>query len=144
MITSGYSVFCDDIRQEINGKLTLVGCYQGSIIFFSEAPSQYPKFCIFPTIQIPSELDFEYFNIYIEVVKDDGTSEIVFDTGEQKNEFTPDPNNSTDPDSFLAISTNIIFSPFNFSEIKMIRVRARIDEGDPIKLGALKVEVQAA
>ena len=41
-----YSIICDDIRQEIGNKLTLVGTYNGLIIV-PKLPYTIPKLCIF-------------------------------------------------------------------------------------------------
>jgi hypothetical protein len=38
-------IFCDDVRQEINGKLTLVGCY-GAEMLVTEFPLMLPKLCV--------------------------------------------------------------------------------------------------
>jgi hypothetical protein len=42
----GYTVFCDDIRQEVLGKITLVGVYQGEMTVIGVAPVQIPKLAL--------------------------------------------------------------------------------------------------
>jgi len=44
----GFSLFADDIRAEIGGKLSVLGIYQSEMVFASntEFPFVYPKFCI--------------------------------------------------------------------------------------------------
>src|SRR5579864_3625715 len=42
----GHTIFCDDIRFEINGKVTLVGIYAGDMVFGRELPATLPKFCL--------------------------------------------------------------------------------------------------
>jgi hypothetical protein len=41
----GYTIFCDDIRAEVGGKLTYVGCYAGTM-FLPTFPFTMPKFCL--------------------------------------------------------------------------------------------------
>jgi hypothetical protein len=41
----GYTIFCDDIRAEVGGKLTYVGCYAGTM-FAPTFPITLPKFCL--------------------------------------------------------------------------------------------------
>jgi len=42
----GNAIFCDDIRMEIGGKLTFVGCYINDMYVHSSFPVVLPKFCI--------------------------------------------------------------------------------------------------
>jgi hypothetical protein len=50
------SVFCDDIRMEATGKLTLVGCYPGSVIIAT--PGQpIDRLCIYTRMMWGNEFD---------------------------------------------------------------------------------------
>jgi hypothetical protein len=44
----GFSLFCDDIRSELGGKLSVMGIYQTDMVFPQNIifPFIYPKFCI--------------------------------------------------------------------------------------------------
>ena len=42
----GNTTFCDDIRMEVNGKLTLVGCYSTELYATSNFPIIIPKLCL--------------------------------------------------------------------------------------------------
>jgi hypothetical protein len=42
----GYTIFCDDIRVEIGGKLTYVGAYQATMIVQGTFPLLLPKFAM--------------------------------------------------------------------------------------------------
>ncbi|WP_298369470.1 hypothetical protein [uncultured Bradyrhizobium sp.] len=44
----GFSIFCDDIRQEIGGKLSVMGTYVNDMVFprSTTIPLVLPKFCI--------------------------------------------------------------------------------------------------
>ena len=54
-----HSIYCDDVRREINGKITLVGTYPGGLTFNQPAPAILPKLCIVLTAQTPIENLFE-------------------------------------------------------------------------------------
>jgi hypothetical protein len=41
----GYTIFCDDIRHEIDGKISFIGCYTGVLNIHSNFPAKLPKFC---------------------------------------------------------------------------------------------------
>src|SRR5215469_71646 len=43
---TGHTVFCDDIRYEVSGKITLVGVYAGEMGFVGEFPVTLPKLCL--------------------------------------------------------------------------------------------------
>jgi hypothetical protein len=40
----GYTIFCDDIRQEVGGKISFVGVYSGTMFVHGEFPVTLPKF----------------------------------------------------------------------------------------------------
>jgi hypothetical protein len=42
----GHVVFCDDVRREIDGKLTLVGVYSGNLTVFGGFPAVLPRLCV--------------------------------------------------------------------------------------------------
>jgi hypothetical protein len=42
----GHVIFCDDVRREIDGKLTLVGVYNGNLTVFGGFPAVLPKLCV--------------------------------------------------------------------------------------------------
>lgn len=50
--------FCDDIRHEIGGKFTLVGCYSGEMII-DKLPAVLPKLCAQISVFTPFERPFE-------------------------------------------------------------------------------------
>jgi hypothetical protein len=42
----GFSLFCDDIRAEVGGKISVMGIYQADMIFTQDPPIVLPKFAI--------------------------------------------------------------------------------------------------
>lgn len=50
--------FCDDIRHEIGGKITLVGCYHGEMII-DKLPAILPKLCAQISVFTPAGRPFE-------------------------------------------------------------------------------------
>jgi hypothetical protein len=50
--------FCDDVRQEIGNKFSLMGCY-GSDLFVPAFPITLPKLCVFVHVRTPREHPFE-------------------------------------------------------------------------------------
>jgi hypothetical protein len=42
----GYTTFCDDIRFEVDGKVSLIGSYNGVMNIRGEFPATLPKFAM--------------------------------------------------------------------------------------------------
>jgi hypothetical protein len=54
----GYTIFCDDIRQEANGKLIYIGVYSAEMIIFGTPPMLLPTFVAATTYrERPGESD---------------------------------------------------------------------------------------
>src|SRR5262249_23625378 len=54
----GYSIFCDDIRNEAGGKLSFIGCYNGVIFISGQFPLVLPKLCVHTHILSPASQPF--------------------------------------------------------------------------------------
>lgn len=56
--------YCDDIRHEITGKISLIGCYAGAF-YTSELPARFAKLCVHfsligePEVLIGQDIQFE-------------------------------------------------------------------------------------
>jgi hypothetical protein len=55
-LPSGHSIFCDDIRYEVNGTRSLVGVYGDAINIASNQPVILPKLCIDITLRIDQKM----------------------------------------------------------------------------------------
>lgn len=121
------AIFCDDIRQEIGGKLSFMGCYQGELIV-PMTPVVLPKLCLYATIWTPKDRPFK--SLMLRVVQDDdkelarleipeeGLAEvslILDETATQK-----------------IVSTAIVFSPFAIEKPTSLRLMATTEEGEII------------
>lgn len=71
------TLFCDDIRHEMNGKLSYIGVYSGALLV-PAFPATLPKLCVSVTIVTPVNEPLR--SLTLRVLKDDETlQEIVFD-----------------------------------------------------------------
>ncbi len=53
----GYVIFCDDVRHEMSGKVTLVGMYHANMTIFGEAPATIAQMFIATSLRVdPVEL----------------------------------------------------------------------------------------
>jgi len=48
-LPGGHVLFCDDIREEVTGKITYIGSYT-NVMFVRVLPATIPQFCIVVTI----------------------------------------------------------------------------------------------
>lgn len=63
-----WAVYADDLRQEVDGKVTIVGAYQSEMIF-QQLPAVLPKLGILLTAYTPAEKPFK--KLVFEIYKDE-------------------------------------------------------------------------
>lgn len=56
--------FCDDFRQEIGNKFSLMGCY-GTDLFVPTFPITLPKLCVFVYVRTPKDNPFETLTLRV-------------------------------------------------------------------------------
>lgn len=61
-----FAQFCDDIRREQDGRLSLMGVYPGAIQIRLEDEGEAPKVCMHATLIIPLEVTLETVSIKTE------------------------------------------------------------------------------
>ena len=138
----GYSLFCDDIRNEVGGKLSFVGCYNGAMFIRGGLPVSLPKFCIHLHIKSPADRPFSSIiaRCYVpglasplmeEMIEAPEPGEQVRLVSELEQESAP---------RLLVAAASLIISPLQIQEAGLIRVRALLD-GTPeeMNLGSLRV-----
>jgi hypothetical protein len=67
--------FCDDVRQEIGNKFSLMGCY-GTDLYVPSFPITLPKLCAFVHVRTPRDLPFERLALRL-VRGDEVLSELI-------------------------------------------------------------------
>lgn len=58
MTRFAYSIFCDDIRNEVNGKHSVMGVL-GNLMYLAEFPAVLPKLCAVLTASTPHDQPFK-------------------------------------------------------------------------------------
>jgi hypothetical protein len=114
--------FCDDIRQEIGNKFSLIGCY-GGIIEVDPIPSVMPKLCALVRVHTPIERPF--LKLVVRILRDDTpVAEVVFP-----------------PEAFVgeswkmlgakghALRAMIVMAPFAVESPCDLRIEAETEEG---------------
>lgn len=138
----GFSVFCDDIREEINNKFSYIGVYQGVLFTYLPLPLTLPKFCVAVSyVQSPTD-EVRPVTIKLLMDRQGQESTIILEgavpTDEFENLGAPDPLFS---DPVRGAHMNIVLSPLTIEEECSLKVRAYYGD-EEIKLGALVVRSQ--
>lgn len=120
------TIFCDDIRHEIEGKISYIGVYNGTL-FLPEFPATLPKLCL-SIIALTSPKQ-PFLKLKLRVLHDD--TEIF--TGEldenQLSEITGD-SSANGADDWLSLHSFVVFSPFSIETSGKIRVIVETEQGD--------------
>lgn len=138
---SGWSVFCDDVRREENGKWFFIGVYEAEMLISPSFPASLPTFAV--VIKY-----FERFNESDKPVKFavtvPGMEEPVFSHQMDRNALISPPEGETELEnkrvSFISIAQ---FRNFQIPQPGAISVRAYRGD-DEIHLGSLGVKLNPA
>lgn len=138
----GYTIFCDDVRYETNGKVTLVGVFSEDMRIAAQFPIALPKFVIsFMYMERPGESDDPLeLRVYLPGDPDDQPSIKAplaeDDTKRLRSHQLRDP--SPEVDGRVAFRNNVELSPLFL--IQPGKIKVRMLRGDEeIKLGTLTV-----
>jgi hypothetical protein len=144
----GFTIFCDDIRGEVEGKTSLIGIYDAAMFIHVAFPARLPKFGfhiqIYEPANLESERDFPVeINIYLpgdEEGRPSLSAELPANPEAARSELAKKlGEHPTGKRSLLArITFNWIVSPLVLKEPGVIRVFANY-KGDSLRCGSLRV-----
>lgn len=120
--------FCDDIRTELGGKISYMGCYRN----FMDVPSfpiTLPKLCIH--VRLITPIDDPFKAVKFVVLRDE--EEIA--VGEMPEAAFAAMERLDDEPTMQQIFADFIFSPLNLEGPCTLRVRAHTDTGEIRGLG---------
>lgn len=139
----GTTTYCDDIRHEVDGKMTLVGCYAADMNFKGPAPGRLSSFAAVVNFRIPNAIKFRKFKLA--VVKEDGdeVTELASTTTdippEAFEEFAEGNGDADENEKMFIILAPLKLGGLVMKENGYIKTRAYLDDGPEIRLGSLKV-----
>ncbi len=137
-------LFCDDIRHEINGKLSYIGVYSGTL-FVPVFPVTLPKLCISVKIVTPANEPLR--SLTLRVLKDDEIlQEIVFDK-EQLVSASEVLVELSDEERRLRVQMPqflLAFSPLHLDKACTLRVRALADHEELRGVGLIIDQISTA
>jgi hypothetical protein len=143
----GSSIFCDDIRLEVGGKLAFAGVYGGAM-YSEQFPITLPKFYVYTVYQEDSALPHQHlqFRLYLpgekwnEVAQsEDVTVEGRAETFPLEYDLSPEEMEWSKVQPIYRSFTKIFcFAPLVIERPGLVRIRVLCGD-EEIKLGALAV-----
>lgn len=139
----GYTVFCDDIREESSGKVTLVGSYSGSMIVNGQTPLMIPMLCAQVAVYMDEDAALRGGTLQLCKIGRDDIKEVLNsvplpEVG--RKDLPVAKKVSTDVDMLLAISLSLRITPYQIDEEHLLRMVLIVGD-DEYRLGALSVEI---
>lgn len=135
-----HATYCDDIRHELGGKLTLVGVYSSTLLVPS-FPVVLPKLCMVLSIVTPAERPFQSLKLQVfndEAVLAEGDLSTE-DLGLPATTHTPaDDAANEGAELRIEFAAHFVFSPLKLEGPGRIRVRVNTEDGE-IKANSLRV-----
>ena len=125
-----FTIFCDDIRQEIGGKLSYIGVYGGQM-FVPSFPITLPKLCLAMSMITPVDTPFR--KLAMRILKDDTQlAEGVLDETQLAGTVEASTNVAADErkDRILALQSMFVFSPFQLEGPCTLKVRVETESGE--------------
>ncbi|MGB5103262.1 MAG: hypothetical protein WBO04_08075 [Steroidobacteraceae bacterium] len=113
-------IYCDDIRNEVGNKLTLVGCY-GADLVIERAPATLPKLCVLAKMFTPVDQPFERLTLRV-VVGETLLAELQLPRGQFDQPVREDSR-------WLVINAAMTLSPFFIEQDCTVRVEAESEDG---------------
>lgn len=137
-LPSGHTIFCDDIRQEITGKITLVGVYS-SVMFVAEMPTVLPKFCCWVNYRDDPREDCPPADLRIIYETEDEEVVVAQAQWEYPTEFDLPP---AGEDGFLMREFRMFFELSAFAIKQPGKLKVRMFRGDDeVRIGIMHVKL---
>lgn len=138
-LPTGHVVFCDDIREEVGGKLTYVGVYKNSLFISAVAPVTLPQLCAAISLRVgPSE---KPLTVTIRVLRSD-SDEALYEVKAEIEELIapsqPSPFSDENTVPFFELFFPVRMQSLVIKQDCAIKVRAYIND-DEVRLGAILV-----
>lgn len=136
----GHIIYCDDIREEASGKITIVGVYGPDLVLFGPTPATLAKICFIVDLFQPinSELVLQKLEITQPGAEfDELLVEMKFPPQLAE---TQKKQQTVDPHLRRMLRVQFCHSPFNIKNKGRIRARLVHDQGS-VRLASLEVKI---
>lgn len=140
----GTTIFCDDIRREVGGKLTFVGVYTNGLRLHAPYPAMLPKFCMHITVNVDAEDTHEIEGMELRVYLPGDPIETPSFSASIPEVPPPPPRPDHDPGHYPGRPVTRLTSEVNMAALVLrqdgpIQVRAFFKSGEIGYLGSLRI-----
>lgn len=130
------TIYCDDIRQEVGDKLSLMGIYN-TVMYVQQFPATLPKLWIMATYTAasdkpPKSLKIRVFKNFEPLVDLDATNDYLLELANARDPVVPMPDGTQ---RVISSHMHVCFSPLVLDGPCMLRVVAMTDKGEVRGLG---------
>jgi len=146
VLPSGMVTYCDDVRHETSGKVSLIGIYSGQLIVFGVAPAIIPMLWAVVRWRVPHLTESSSVTFHLTKEKDgDGVSELLGETTvelpttEQTLDLLGMPMEDRS-EKIAEVQSQMRISPLVIEGNCTLRMRVFF-QGDEYRIGALQVSV---
>jgi hypothetical protein len=144
-IPGGHVVFCDEVRQEINGKLLYIGVYNTDMVVAGPAPAILTQLCGIVSIRLPT---VEANTKLVVKMSQSGRSEplVVIEAELTPTDLTtlsaipPMIDDEPEAKTVAQMFSILMAQNIEITENCVFRIRAYVGD-DEIRLGALRVRI---
>lgn len=143
--TFGYTIFCDDIRNEVGGKHSYIGIYNGELFIAGDFPTTLPKLGLAIHFKEPhyASTDPVTFKIFMpEDAEDAASIEGSLPIDEARKEAAL-LNPTKEPGKMISMQMHVVLSPLPLNGPGRIKIRA-YRGGREFKLGTLRLSKAGA
>jgi hypothetical protein len=145
----GYTVFCDDVRQELGGKTSFIGVYSDTMLVHGEFPLTLPKFGFGISLLQRREIFEANVEVQIFLPGDGEESPSIALQGSEAVEGAVAAQTAAQVEGLpkgderiIAMHLNVIAAPLIFKEPGIMKVRGALRRGDVIRLGSIRIVSQ--
>lgn len=135
-----FTIYCDDIRQEVAGKSTFVGVYGGEMIV-PKFPAILPNFFIYTTVWTSRALPFR--KIVLRTLMDEAIlsqEEVDIARYDAMHQEIERGSESNDPMARRVLRSTARFSPLLIEKESVIRVRVETEDGE-LRSAGLRIKI---
>jgi hypothetical protein len=146
----GYTIFCDDIRQEVGGKVSFIGSYSGTMIVNVPFPATLPIFAMGITLLQRRRVFIPNIRLWVFLPGDpDDAPSMQAEAGEsidgaiaaatsaETDALHPDAH-GLEEDRYVILHTHIRVSQLTIKQPGVMKVRAVIVD-DMVRLGGMRI-----
>jgi hypothetical protein len=133
---SGYAIFCDDIRKEAGGKITLVGVYRSIMYIRGDLPFTIPKFGVAIRYREPRDGRADEVTLRIFLPGDNENAPTI--RGQFPMQQARETGAEIDPD-YIDLNAEVVLSPLVIRKEGSMKVKVQCG-AEELNLGTLIVK----